>query len=293
MAVALRHVLSQGSVVAALARTAAAAALQRPGKTAPPTPGPWLEAQLAPRPPALVRDFIRHVGGDPASYRGRLPPSLFPQWSFPLAARTLLGLPYPLARVMNAGCRFEVRAPLPDDEPLLVRARLESIDDDGRRAMITQRVITGTAKEPDALVADLRVFVPLAKREGGKRAAATVPTGLKELAFGSLGATAGRDFAILTGDVNPIHWVPAYARASGFPRVILHGFSTLARAVEAVVRRVYAGRAASLESVEARFTNPLLLPAQVGVYAGPGGELYVGDAPAGRSYLEGRFSTLP
>jgi acyl dehydratase len=288
----LRHVFHQGEVMAALARTAAAAAFQRAGDgKAPATPGPWLAADLATRPEGLVRDFIRHAGGDPSWYRGRLPPTLFPQWTFPLAARTLLGLPYPLARVMNAGCRVELRAPLPDGEPLRVRARLESIDDDGRRAILTQRVVTGTAREPEALVADLRVFVPLAKKEkGARKQAATVPASVKELAFVRLGATAGRDFALLTGDINPIHWVPAYARASGFARCILHGFSTLARAVEAVNRRVFAGDVDRLASIDVRFTNPLLLPAQVGVYVAEGDGLFVGDAPAGRSYLEGRFT---
>ncbi len=290
MAVSIRHVLSQGPVMAALARTAAAAAFAKPAATAPATPGPWLEAELPPRPEDLVRDFIRHVGGDPGWYRGRVPATLFPQWGFPLAARTLLGLPYPLARVMNAGCRVEVHAPLPAGERLHVRARLESIDDNGQRALITQKVITGTASVPDALVCDMRVFVPLAKREGGRgrKAPATVPGGLKEIAFFRLSPTAGRDFAMLTGDINPIHWVPAYARASGFKRCILHGFSTMARAVEALNRRVFAGDVARLRTLDVRFTNPLLLPAQVGVYVGGGGEVVVGDAPAGRSYLEGR-----
>ena len=89
-------------------------------------------------PEKLVSDYVRHVGGDPSWYRGRVPPSLFPQWGFPLQAQTLLGVPYPLARVMNAGCRIEQKAPLPAGQPLHVRARLESVDDDGRRAILTR-----------------------------------------------------------------------------------------------------------------------------------------------------------
>ena len=42
------------------------------------------------------------------------------------------------------------------------------------------------------------------------------------------------DFAKLTGDFNPIHWVPAYARASGFRSCILHGFATMSYAMEAI-----------------------------------------------------------
>jgi hypothetical protein len=290
VSVSLRHVLSQGPVIAALARTAAAAALRKPAATSPATPGPWLEAVLPPRPADLVRDYIRHVGGDPAWYRGVLPPSFFPQWSFPLAARTLDGVAYPLARVLNAGCRLELREPIPAGEPLHVRARLESIDDDGRRAILTQRVVTGTARVPEALVADMRVFVPLERKNGARKPAATVPSGARELAFFSISKSAGLDFAKLTGDFNPVHWIPSYARASGLRGTILHGFSTLARAIEALDRRVFAGDVRRLETIDVRFTGPLLLPARAGVYL-DGGDLYVGDAPSGRAFLQGSFTT--
>jgi hypothetical protein len=192
---------------------------------------------------------------------------------------------------MNAGCRLEIHAPLPAAEPLLVRARLESVDDDGKRAILVQRVVTGTRSAPEALVADMRAFVPLAKKEpGAKKAAATLPTDLKEIAFLGIPADAGLDFAKLTGDFNPVHWLAPYARASGFRSCILHGFSTLARALEALNRRVFAGDPSRLRTVDVRFTGPLVLPARVGVYLN-GDALYVGDAPGGRAYLEGRFTS--
>lgn len=296
MSISSRHIFSQAPVIAQLVRTALAARHNVAGAGAPATPGPWIEAELPPRPDALVRDYIRHVGGDPSAYRGVVPAHFFPQWGFPLAARTLVGLPYPLARVLNAGCRLESRAPLPAGEPLLVRARLESIDDDGRRAILAQTVITGTRSAPEAVVAEMRVFVPLARDkpngngERKRKPVVTVPAHVKEIAFMRLGSKAGLDFAKLTGDFNPVHWIPAYARAAGQKSVILHGFSTMARAAEAVVRRVLAGDPAQLESLDVRFTGPLVLPAEVGVYVGDGGALYVGDAPAGRAFLEGRFT---
>ena len=293
MSVSTRHVFSQGPVIAALARTAAAAALQRRNghSTTPAAPGPWIEAELPPRPEGLVRDYIRHVGGDASAYRGVVPAHLFPQWAFPLVARTLEGISYPIAKVMNAGCRLEINAPLPAGEPLQVRVRLESVDDDGKRAILVQRVITGTRSAPEALACDMRAFVPLARKEpGAKKAAATLPTDLKEIAFLKIGRDAGLDFAKLTGDFNPVHWVAPYARASGFKSCILHGFSTLARALEALNRRVFAGDAGRLRTVDVRFTGPLVLPARAGVYISKDA-LYVGDAPGGRAYLEGRFTS--
>ena len=73
-------------MVAALGRLAMGA-IRRPASAAlPALPTPWIEACVAPPPAALVRDYVRHVGGDPAWYRGTIPAHLFPQWGLPLAA---------------------------------------------------------------------------------------------------------------------------------------------------------------------------------------------------------------
>ncbi len=300
MAVPIKHVLSQGPVLRALG--AVALSSLRPRAAAAPaipaTPGPWIETTLPPRPAELIRAYVRNVGGDPGWYRGVVPPHLFPQWGFGLAAKTLVGLPYPLARVMNAGCRLEIRAPLPAHEPLDVKVRLESIDDDGRRAILTQRIVTGTKSAPEAVLADLKAYVPLAKpngANGGSRAREragtrpSVPADAKEIAFLRLSPDAGLDFAKLTGDFNPIHWIPAYARAAGFKSCILHGFGTFARAIESLNRNVFAGDTRRLATIDARFVRPLVLPARVGVYV-QSDRIWVGDAPNGGAYLEGSFT---
>jgi acyl dehydratase len=201
---------------------------------------------------------------------------------------------------------LEVRAALPIDEPIDVHARLESVQDNGRRALIRTRVRSGTASAVDALVADMYALVPLdsggdrsngedrsngAERERPQqREPARVPASAHELAFLELDRHAGLDFAKLTGDFNPVHWIPSYARASGLRGTILQGFSTLARAIEALDRRVFAGDVRRLETIDVRFTGPLLLPARAGVYL-DGGDLYVGDAPSGRAFLQGSFTT--
>ena len=235
MSVSNKHLLHQGPVLATLAGAAAQAFRQRMGHVpahAPTTPTEEIVATVPPRPPDLVRDYVRHVGGDPSAYRGLVPPHLFPQWGFPLAARTLRDIPYPIVKALNGGCRMEMNAPLPAGEPLVVRARLESIDDNGRRAVLRQRVVTGTAAEPDALVAYLFAIVPTGgpadgeasgaesgngKRQGNgtvtnggaKKDRPRVPVDAEELARWRLGPDAGLDFAKLTGDFNPVHWIPA------------------------------------------------------------------------------------
>lgn len=292
MAVPYHHLRHQLPVIASLAGTALAALRPRRGP-GPSLPSAELVQTIAPRAPALVRDYLRHVGGDPAAYRGVLPPHLFPQWGFPLAARTLAGVPYPLQQVLNGGCRLEINAPLPADQPLRVRARLLDIDDDGRRAVLRQQVITGTDREPDALVAYLYAIVPL-KSDGPRRPreVVRVPDEARELARWRLARDAGRAFAMLTGDVNPVHWSGRYARAAGFRGTIRHGFATMARAIEGVQRGRLAGDVTRLRVWDCKFTRPLLLPAQVGLYA-QGDRAWVADAPGGPAYLTATMELQP
>ncbi len=300
MSLPTKHIVHQGRVLASLGQTALTAALQRfrGGATeAPTTPGPAIEKTIPPLSPELVRDYVRHVGGDPGAYRGEVPPHLFPQWGFPLAAQTLRGVPYPLMKVMNGGCRLEVHGRLPLGSPLRVSARLESIDDNGRRAVLHQRVVTGTDEQPEAVVGHLYAIVPLGggkdgdpkkQQNGARPARPRVPDDARELAYWRIPADAGLAFAMLTGDFNPIHWVRPYARASGFKSTILHGFATMARAFEGLNRGLFAGDAHRIRLLDVKFTRPLVLPARVGLYVRDR-EVYVGDAAGGPAYLTGSF----
>jgi acyl dehydratase len=289
MALPTKHVIHQGRVVASLANTAFAALMQRVRKApAGPVPGPEIAERIAAPNRDLVRDYVRHVGGDPGAYRSTVPAHMFPHWGFPLAARTLKGIPYPMMRVLNGGCRLEIHRPLPADQPLSVKARLESIDDDGKRAVLHQRVDTGDG----AVVGHLYAIVPVGegkKAAGARKDPARVPQGARELAYWRLGPEAGLAFAMLTGDFNPVHWVRPYAKAMGFRSTILHGFATMARAIEGLNRSVFAGDVSRLKTFDCKFTRPLVLPARVGLYV-QGTSVFVGDAPGGPAYLVGEYT---
>jgi hypothetical protein len=180
---------------------------------------------------------------------------------------------------------------LPAGEPLEVTGRLDAVDDNGQRAILDQKIVTGTKANPEAVVAHLYVFIPLKKEEkknGKAKDKARVPVDAREIAFFKLKSDAGLDFAKLTGDFNPVHWVPRWAKAFGFKNVILHGFGTMARAIEALNRGLFAGDVNALAEIDVRFTRPMVLPARVGVYVREN-KVWVGDAPGGPAYLEGSF----
>ncbi len=196
MTVSNKHVLQQGPVLAALGRAALAAMKEQIGLNgvakALELPGAEITSQVPPRPRDLVRDYVKNVGGDPARYKRTLPPHLFPQWTFPIASKTLEGIPYPLVKVVNGGCRLEIAKALPIDEPLLVRGRLVDIDDDGYRAVLHQELVTSTASAPDALTAHLYAIVPLKRRDGEKpKAKPQVPLHAREIGSAASGVTRG------------------------------------------------------------------------------------------------------
>lgn len=274
MALPTKHIRSQGPVLAMLGSTAVTA-LRRAvtGKvpsSAGPLPGPEIHATLPPRPRDLIRDYVRFCGGEPNSYKHTVPPHLWPQWGFPLAGKAISTVPYPLHKILNGGCRVEVNAVIANDEPLEVSARLLSIDENERRAVLESEVVTGTAANPRAIVATMYAIVPLGGKSSGKSGKKPeperVPLDAEELARWKIPSDAGLAFALLTGDFNPVHWIPTYARAFGFRNTILHGFGSMAKAWEGLVRSRYAGSPTAIRVFDVKFTKPLVLPAKVGLY---------------------------
>lgn len=258
-------------------------------------PGPEHAEVVPARPPELVRDYVLHVGGDPGAYRGELPPHMLCQWLMMVGERTVRGLPYPIFKMLNGGCRIEVGGPLPADVPLRIAARLEGIDDNGRRVLLHQRVATGPLKQPELIVAHTYIVIPLRRGdEAGekkeRKEPVRVPPGARELAYWKLPADAGLAFAALTGDFNPVHFIPLYAKLFGHRSSILHGFATFGRAIEGLNRSLFAGDVHRIAVFDARFTRPLVLPAHVGLYI-DGDQVFVGDAPCEPAYLAATLTT--
>lgn len=75
----------------------------------------------------------------------------------------------------------------------------------------------------------------------------------------------------LSGDYNRLHAEPAFARASGFEKPILHGLATLGFAARALVLGALGGDGARLKALSARFT----------------GVVYPGDRLATEGWREG------
>jgi acyl dehydratase len=96
---------------------------------------------------------------------------------------------------------------------------------------------------------------------------------------------AGRRYAAVSGDVNPIHLSGLTAKAFGFKRAIAHGMWVKARALAAL-----SGRLPDALAVDVGFRKPLFLPSTVTLStaeAGGGWDLAVRNATSGTEHLVG------
>jgi hypothetical protein len=274
--------------LATLARLGVPRPWQRFLRSSVELPGPENKSVVLPRPPELLRDYRRYFGIPDDAYPGELPPHLFAQWTLGPALRTLLGLPYPMHRGLNGGCELELRGPLPVDVPLALNTQLESIDADERRVLFVVIAKSGPRRQPDALTAKLTFILPR-RHSAAKKQPARVPESAEAIEHFTLRSDAGRRFAQLTGDFNPIHWWRPYARLMGHKSVILHGYAQLGFAMEALVQKRLAGDVRRLRRLDVRFTAPLVLPGSTELFV-QGSEIYLGANQGERATLTGSFT---
>lgn len=211
-------------------------------------------------------------------------PVTFPHvLSFPLQVALMAdrAFPLPLPGLVHVRNTIAAHRRLDAAEPLSVRVHAERLAPHPRGAQVDIVTLVEAAGE--------RVWegrsTYLARRPRtftGSSRAQTVPDGVAALAntpgmsFGPVppepagvpdgppgavwrvGADAGRRYAAVSGDVNPIHLHALAARAFGFPRAIAHGMWTAARALAALQ-----GRLPQALTYDVVFGRPVLLPSTV------------------------------
>lgn len=168
-------------------------------------------------------------------------------------------------RVLHGEQRFEIEAPLPTDAELEGDTRVLGLVDKGagRGLLVYNRTEIRDAHGGVRLatLTSSSFFLD----EGGCGAGAiTAP--IERHAVPERAPDAVCDLPTLpqaaliyrlSGDWNPLHAVPAVARAAGYERPILHGRCTYGVAGHALLRSVCGYEPARLRSMSARFTTPV------------------------------------
>lgn len=220
-----------------------------------------------------VEEYVRGTGGDPDLYRdpeGHLlvPPTFFATWGLAELAKALLAarLPLNFTRVVHATSRVRIHRMQRVLEPARFTATVETVVRTGKRVRIEQQLVTMTT-DAQPLAEHLVAMVLPDKKIGRSGERHTVPIDSTLVAAIRLPANEGWKYAQLSGDYNPVHWVRPFAKIVGLDRPIAHGFDLMARASHAVVGHLANGDARKLKALDVAFRRPIVLPAEVHMFA--------------------------
>ncbi len=223
--------------------------------------------------PAHVRDYARATGGEavPAFFDAEpvAPPFYCATWETALALEMFASLetPLPLGAMVHVSTDMVWARPLPPGDAIRCRVELDRVERTPRGLTLTvlsrNWMGAGQLCSQGTSVFMVRTRAP----QGGgpprpPRSADPAPDERRwtELARWPLAAGAGRRYARVSGDYNPIHLWPWTARPFGFRAPILHGYATAARTAHALIAQRLRGDPAALRRMRIAFRAPLPLP---------------------------------
>ncbi len=175
---------------------------------------------------------------------------------------TAPGMNYGLDRLLHGEQYLELTRPLPTKANLTHRSRIKDIWDKGKGAL----VITETDsydEDGDLLVHnELTAFIRGAGGWGGERgpsAKINEPPEREPDAVTEQKVAEGQALLYrLSGDWNPLHADPGFAKAFGFDRPILHGLCTFGHAGRHVISAFCDGDPRYFKSIKVRFADSVM-----------------------------------
>ena len=207
----------------------------------------------------LVRDFIVWSGGCTEAWGPHVPPTFFPYWTMPSLVACIRGRQLKLAKLLNGGCTIRQLAPIPIVGDLVLDSWFKGIESRARHDLISLGSRTRDKNGLTLLETEVRFILPKSnpKAASSKSTPMIKPPEETRLANLSARKNDGFTFACLTGDFNPIHWIPSVAKLSGFPSCIQHGFGTLAKSYEHLLQAQKVTRSSCDLTVDFKRTVPL------------------------------------
>ncbi|KGN38590.1 MaoC/PaaZ C-terminal domain-containing protein [Knoellia subterranea] len=179
---------------------------------------------------------------------------------FPLQAELMArsSFPLPLAGLVHVENTITVRRLLTADDVLDVAIHAEGLRDHAKGRQVD--LVTEVTVEGESVWSGRSTYLARGKGNPDAERGAeppAVPQGIAAAQW-SLPGDLGRQYAAISGDVNPIHMHPLTAKAMGFPKAIAHGMWTYARVLGALGRHVNGPSTSNVW-----FKKPVLLPSKV------------------------------
>jgi acyl dehydratase len=167
------------------------------------------------------------------------------------------GVDVNLAHVLHGGQSIELHRPIPVEGRAVATSRIAAVYDKGKAAILVMR--TEVADDEGLLwTNDAQIFV---RGEGGfsgeRGPSARLEPPTRE-PDNVVERTVREDQALLyrlSGDWNPLHADPEFAKLAGFDRPILHGLCTYGMTLKAVVDTVLGGDVGRVRSYATRFAG--------------------------------------
>lgn len=253
---ALRHVLAR------VAR--ARRGRQVPLATRPEEIPTCVMSNLLPRDRRLARYLELTDGLDLSRGDAAVLPPLYPTaWGLIPFLRVLSEprLDVSLMGVIHAQNDLISHRPIRATDVLTLALSLERLHRDDQRALMTLRcdcIVGGevAAEVRTMLIAGLSPAG--AARESMKIHASM--EGWSTIHRVSLGRHHPLRYALLSGDINPVHLLSVTSRPFGFPQPILHGFCLKSIIIHALVRSAGGGDLSSIRRLRLRFRSPVCPP---------------------------------
>jgi len=171
---------------------------------------------------------------------------------------SLPGIDVDLKSVLHGGQEIVVHRPLPARGTIVQSGRVRAVYDKGRAAVIVLEG-SGTLADGTELYTSLNeIFVRGEGGFGGDRGPATAyPVPDREPDLTVERATRGDQALLyrLSGDWNPLHADPDFAKAAGFDAPILHGLCSYGLVLKAVVDSCLDGDATRVRRYRTRFAG--------------------------------------
>ena len=170
---------------------------------------------------------------------------------------TLPGLDINLARVLHGGQYIELHRPVPVSGRGTLTSSLAALYDKGKAAVLVLRSEAADADGP-LWTCDTEVFARGEGGFGGERGVSSQAALPERDADWVREIPVRHDQALLyrlSGDWNPLHADPDFAKLGGFDQPILHGLCTYGITLKAVVDTVLGGDASRVRSYRTRFAG--------------------------------------
>ncbi|WP_406168296.1 MaoC/PaaZ C-terminal domain-containing protein [Streptomyces sp. NBC_00996] len=174
-----------------------------------------------------------------------------------ISGLSMPGVEVDLPRVLHGGQTVRLHRPIPVEGKALATGRIAAVYDKGKAAILVMRTEVADADGP-LWTNDAQIFVRGEGGWGGDRGPSTrlePPTGEPDR---TVERPIREDQALLyrlSGDWNPLHADPEFAKLAGFDRPILHGLCTYGMTLKAVVDTLLGGDVARVRSYTTRFAG--------------------------------------